>query len=161
MHTFRHQPARFCYGGIPGLHGAPGRDGRDGRDGAKGDQGSPGRTGPQGPPGAMGPTGLNGNDGAKGEPGVQGPPGLKGERGETGSIPLKNWKECAWRESDTKDIGLIKVTIIRSNIKVVDIIRSLEYELSCEVLKIYHCVERFFEISHDFSQQSQTNVCLL
>ena len=116
------QPPAFCYGGIPGMHGkpgspgAPGRDGRDGREGAKGDQGSPGKTGPQGP---VGTHGINGKNGAKGEPGVQGPPGQKGQRGETGTsgIPgtpgvmaFKNWKECAWKFSDGRDNGLIKVS---------------------------------------------------
>ena len=121
-----HQPPRFYYGGIPGMHGkpgspgAPGRDGRDGRDGAKGDQGSPGKTGPQGPPGVMGPAGVNGKAGAKGQPGVQGPSGQKGQRGESGSsglpgtpglMPFKNWKECAWKNvNEDKDSGLIKVS---------------------------------------------------
>jgi len=124
-------PLRFCYGGTPGMHGkpgspgVPGRDGRDGRDGAKGDQGSPGKIGPQGLPGVMGPAGVNGKDGAKGEAGIQGPPGQKGERGESGArglpgtpglMPLKNWKECAWKNlNDGKDNGLIKDCVFTKN----------------------------------------------
>ena len=67
-----------------------------------------GKTGPQGPPGDKGPVGVKGEDGAKGEPGVQGPPGKKWE---LSPMPLKNWKECAWKSlNDGKDIGLIKVS---------------------------------------------------
>ena len=88
--------------------GAPGRDGRDGRDGAKGDQGLQGKTGPQGPPGDMGPAGVKGQ---KGEPGTQGP---ALQNGVLGLMPLKNWKECVWKDlNEGKDNGLIQVTFTK------------------------------------------------
>ena len=67
-----------------------------------------GETGPEGPPGGKGPAGVKGEKGAKGETGAQGPPGQKGE---LGPMPLKNWKECVWKNlNDDKDYGLIKVS---------------------------------------------------
>ncbi|XP_068692066.1 collagen triple helix repeat-containing protein 1-like [Montipora foliosa] len=119
-----------CFGcGIPGMHGTPGtpgRDGRDGRDGTKGDQGMLGNNGPQGPPGQFGPRGY------QGETGVQGPRGPKGERGLS---PVKNWKECAWKNlNDNKDNGLIKECVFNKN----------QPNTSLRVywtgsLRIYHC----------------------
>ena len=100
---------------VPGAPGAPGRDG------AKGNLGSPGKTGTQGPRGA------DGKKGAKGEPGIQGSAGLKGERGDKGDSGTPrlasdmNWKECAWKKTESKDSGLIYVSeqypcVIRKNI---------------------------------------------
>ena len=57
--------------------------------------------------------GRDGQDGAKGEKDVTGPPGSRGEKGERGpsgtDIDHRNWKQSAWRNSDRRDIGLIKV----------------------------------------------------
>ena len=43
----------------------------------------------------------------------QAPPGSRGEKGERGpsgtDIDHRNWKQSAWRSSDSRDIGLIKV----------------------------------------------------
>ena len=100
---------------VPGAPGAPGRDG------AKGDLGSPGKTGTQGPRGA------DGKKGAKGEPGIHGSAGQKGERGDKGDSGTPrlashmNWKECAWKKTESKDSGLIYVSeqypcVIRKNI---------------------------------------------
>lgn len=92
--------------GTDGTRGPRGRRGRVGRDGAKGDRGLQGNTGPQGPPGDKGPAGAKGEKGAIGETGAQGPPGQKGE---PGPMPIKNWKECVWKNvNDDKDNGLIK-----------------------------------------------------
>ena len=66
-------------------------------------QGSPGL------PGHNGSTGRDGRDGAKGEKGVAGPPGSRGEKGESGKdTDHRNWKQCAWKNNDGRDIGLIK-----------------------------------------------------
>ena len=84
--------------------GAPGAPGRDG---AKGDLGSPGKTGTQGP------RGTDGKKGAKGEPGIQGSAVQKGERegkGDSGTASYTNWKECAWKNYDEKDSGVIHVS---------------------------------------------------
>ena len=92
---------------VPGAPGAPGRDG------AKGDVGSPGKTGTKGPRGAYG------KKGAKGETGIQGSTGQKGQRGDkggSGTPPLAshmNWKECTWKRVDTKNSGLIYVSVQR------------------------------------------------
>ncbi|CAH3178876.1 unnamed protein product [Porites evermanni] len=75
-------------------------------------QGSPGLPGRNGVNGHNGLQGRDGRDGAKGEKGVAGPPGPRGERGER--VPSgthtdhRNWKQCAWRYYDGRDIGLIK-----------------------------------------------------
>ncbi|CAH3178884.1 unnamed protein product, partial [Porites evermanni] len=61
-------------------------------------QGSPGFPGHNGFPG------RNGRDGTKGEKGDAGTTGPRGEKGESD----RNWKQCAWRKSDSRDIGLIQ-----------------------------------------------------
>jgi len=77
-----------CLQGSPGLPGVPGRNGhnglpgRDGRDGAKGDKGAIGSIGSR---------------------------GQKGDAGKNGAdADHRNWKQCAWRSGDGRDIGLIK-----------------------------------------------------
>ena len=62
-------------------------------------QGSPGLPGRDGSPG------RDGRDGAKGEKGDAGTTGPRGEKGESD----RNWKQCAWRKSDSRDIWLIQV----------------------------------------------------
>ena len=59
--------------------------------------------------------GRDGRDGAKGEKGVAGPPGPRGIKEEPGPVgkvaaEQRNWKQCAWKKEDGKDIGLIKVS---------------------------------------------------
>ena len=60
--------------------------------------------------------GRDGRDGAKGVKGVAGVPGPRGVKGETGpsgtDTDHRNWKQCAWRNSDPRNIGLIKVWLI-------------------------------------------------
>ncbi|XP_078371439.1 collagen triple helix repeat-containing protein 1-like isoform X1 [Oculina patagonica] len=71
--------------------------------------------GPSGIPGRNGYNGLpgrDGRDGAKGDKGVAGPPGSRGVKGDAGQngadADHRNWKQCAWRSEDSRDIGLIK-----------------------------------------------------
>ena len=92
------QNTNTCLQGSPGLPGVPGRNGhnglpgRDGRDGAKGDKGMIGSTGPR---------------------------GQKGDAGENGAdADHRNWKQCAWKSHDLRDIGLIKVSIYVCFVKV-------------------------------------------
>ena len=59
--------------------------------------------------------GRDGRDGAKGEKGVAGPPGPRGIKEEPGPVgkvaaEQRNWKQCAWKKEESKDIGLIKVS---------------------------------------------------
>lgn len=47
--------------------------------------------------------------------GMNGPPGSRGQKGDAGEngtdADHRNWKQCAWKSSDSRDIGLIKVYI--------------------------------------------------
>ena len=85
------QNTNTCLQGSPGLPGVPGRNGhnglpgRDGRDGAKGDKGMVGSTGSRGQKGDVGKNGADADH--------------------------RNWKQCAWKSEDSRDIGLIKVCI--------------------------------------------------
>ena len=81
-------------------------------------QGSPGLPGRNGYNGVQG---RDGRDGAKGDKGVAGPPGSRGVKGDAGQngadADHRNWKQCAWRSEDGRDIGLIKVSFIfRKNV---------------------------------------------
>ena len=125
--------------GRNGVNGHNGLPGRDGRDGAKGEKGLSGPSGPRGfkgeagEKGVVGPSGPRGFKGEAGETGVAGPPGpravkgeagekgvagppgprgIKGEAGPVGKVAAeqRNWKQCAWKKEDGKDIGLIKVS---------------------------------------------------
>ena len=92
--------------GLPGRNGVNGHNGlpgRDGRDGAKGEKGLSGPSGPRG---------FKGEAGEKGVAGSPGPRGIKGEAGPVGKVAAeqRNWKQCAWKKSDGKNIGLIKVS---------------------------------------------------
>ena len=91
------QNINTCLQGSPGLPGVPGRNGhnglsgRDGRAGAKGDKGMVGSTGSR---------------------------GQKGDQGKNGAdADHRNWKQCAWRSEDIRDIGLIKVFVNVSFVK--------------------------------------------
>ena len=59
---------------------------------------------------------ADGKKGAKGEPGIQGSTGQKGQRGDKGDSGTPrlashmNWKECAWKKDDQKDLGVIFVS---------------------------------------------------
>ena len=80
------QKSIFAHGfsGIPGSNGIPGMPGI---------------------PGAPGPQGQQGKEGVKGEQ------GSKGEKGEivNSAVPQTNWKQCVWKNSDSRDSGKIKV----------------------------------------------------
>ena len=61
--------------------------------------------------------GRDGRDGAKGEKGLSGPSGPRGIKGEAGPVgkvaaEQRNWKQCAWKKQENKDIGLIKVRVL-------------------------------------------------
>ena len=75
-------------------------------------QGSPGLPGRNGVNGHNGLPGRDGRDGAKGEKGVAGPSGSRGMKGEMGpsgtDTDHRNWKQCAWKNIDGRDIGLIR-----------------------------------------------------
>lgn len=68
--------------GFPGHNGYNGLPGRDGRDGAKGEKGVAGNPGPRGVKGDVGPRGSE--------------------------TDPRNWKQCAWRARDDRNVGLIK-----------------------------------------------------
>ena len=80
------------------MNGQNGLPGPNGRYGAKGDKGV---VGPAGPRGEKGEIGLSGSPGSR---------GAKGEVGPKGSdTDHRNWKQCAWKKEDSRDIGLLKV----------------------------------------------------
>ncbi|XP_066933330.1 collagen triple helix repeat-containing protein 1-like [Clytia hemisphaerica] len=117
------QPCRKGRDGRDGLNGLPGRDGEDGCPGLAGRDGLPGATGPEGPQGIQGRPGSNGTkgdqgvpgkdgkNGINGAPGVNGKPGLPGPPGKDGSIGGRNFKQCAWDFTSSKDSGLLKACI--------------------------------------------------
>ena len=90
------------------MNGHNGLPGRDGRDGAKGEKGLSGPSAPRG---------IKGEAGVKGVVGPRGPRGMKGEAGPVGRVVAeqRNWKQCAWKKEDSKDIGLIKVSAWEKN----------------------------------------------
>lgn len=92
--------------GRQGASGPAGPPGNKGEEGARGKQGPPGLKGPQGPSGPSGSPGSKGDVGARGSqgsPGIQGPPGSSG----------RNWKQCAFKKEDFRDIGLIKECVFK------------------------------------------------
>ena len=103
--------------GLPGRNGVNGHNGlpgRDGRDGAKGEKGLSGPSGPRA---------VKGEAGEKGVVGPSGPRGFKGEAGPVGkgAAEQRNWKQCAWKNNEGKDTGLIRVsgkTITNFNFRV-------------------------------------------
>ena len=47
--------------------------------------------------------------GERGAAGPSGSRGMKGEMGPSGTdTDHRNWKQCAWKNNDGRDIGLIK-----------------------------------------------------
>ena len=108
-----------------GHNGSPGRDGRDGAKGEKGlsgpsgPRGTKGEAGEKGKAGPRGPRGFKGEAGEKGVAGSPGPRGFKGEEGPVGKVAVekRNWKQCAWKKEENKDIGLIKVSAWEKNYK--------------------------------------------
>lgn len=71
--------------------------------GSRGAKGENGMTGPPGPRGGKGEKGMTGNPGAR---------GVKGETGQNGTdTDHRNWKQCAWKKVDGRNIGLIQVCI--------------------------------------------------
>jgi len=110
-----------CLQGSPGLPGVPGRNGhnglpgRDGRDGAKGDKGMVGSTGSR---------------------------GQKGDVGENGAdADHRNWKQCAWKSEDSRDIGLIKDCVFdkRKDDTAVRVVYQGNFYLNCN-----NCCKRWF-----------------
>ena len=71
----------------------------------------PAPNGVPGIPGTPGIPGPHGRDGAKGEKGETGPKGEQGTKGDAGAQAFSNWKQCVWKASDDKDVGLIKVRL--------------------------------------------------
>ena len=64
----------------------------------------------QGSSGLPGRNGVNGHNGLPGRDGRDGAKGEKGEMGASGTdTDHRNWKQCAWKSGDSRDIGLIKV----------------------------------------------------
>ena len=65
--------------------------------------------------------GRDGRDGAKGDKGMIGSMGSRGQKGDAGKngadVDHRNWKQCAWRSEDSRDIGLIKVYALMFVIK--------------------------------------------
>ena len=70
--------------------------------------------------GAPGMMGIKGDRGDEGSRGSSGPPGIKGVKGEQGSkgekgeivnsaVSQTNWKQCVWKNADSRDSGKIKV----------------------------------------------------
>ncbi len=78
--------------------------------------------------GQSGLPGRDGRDGAKGEMGVAGSPGSRGIKGEAGQngtdADHRNWKQCTWRNDDSRDIGLIKVSFNFREKKLIHICHS-------------------------------------
>ena len=85
--------------------------------GTRGQKGNPGSLGKNGAPGMMGIKGDKGHEGSRGS---SGPPGIKGVKGEQGSkgekgeivnsaVSQSNWKQCVWKNEDSRDSGKIKV----------------------------------------------------
>ena len=74
--------------------------------------GPAGSRGAKGENGMTGPPGPNGGKGENSMTGKPGPRGIKGEMGPNGTDPdHRNWKQCAWKNNDGRDIGLIWVCI--------------------------------------------------
>jgi len=98
-----------CSNGQNGHNGLPGRDGRDGVKGEKGVAGLAGSRGAKGENGMTGPPGPRGGKGENGMTGKPGPRGVKGEIGPNGTdTDHRNWKQCAWKKDDGRDVGLIR-----------------------------------------------------
>ncbi|XP_078371156.1 collagen triple helix repeat-containing protein 1-like [Oculina patagonica] len=98
--------------GVNGHNGLPGPYGRDGAKGEKGMAGSPGPRGDKGENGTAGPPGPRGGKGEKGVAGSSGPRGVKGDAGKNGTdANQRNWKQCVWRSTDGRDVGLIKYCV--------------------------------------------------
>ncbi|KAL9986634.1 hypothetical protein ACROYT_G000805 [Oculina patagonica] len=104
--------------------------------------------GPSGIPGRNGYNGLpgrDGRDGAKGEKGVTGPPGSRGVKGDAGQngadADHRNWKQCAWKREDSRDIGLIKDCVFdkKKDNTALRVVYQGNLYLLCN-----HCCKRWF-----------------
>ena len=69
--------------------------------------------------GLPGPRGFKGEASEKGVAGPPGPRGIKGEAGPVGKVATeqRNWKQCAWKNQNGKNVGLIKVSAWEKNYK--------------------------------------------
>jgi len=62
--------------------------------------------------------------------GSTGSRGQKGDEGENGAdADHRNWKQCAWKSADGRDIGLIKVFINISVTKVTHLYQCVILDL--------------------------------
>ncbi|KAL9986623.1 hypothetical protein ACROYT_G000794 [Oculina patagonica] len=105
----------------------------------QGSPGMPGRNGYNGLPG------RDGRDGAKGDKGVVGPPGSRGVKGDAGQngadADHRNWKQCAWRSRDNRDIGLIKDCVFgkKKNDTALRVVYQGNFYMGCN-----SCCKRWF-----------------
>ncbi|XP_078356503.1 uncharacterized protein LOC144641364 [Oculina patagonica] len=117
--------------GLPGRNGINGRNGLQGRNGVNGQNGLPG---------------CDGRDGAKGEMGVKGCPGSRGIKGDAGQngtdADHRNWKQCAWKNDDNRDIGLIKDCVF--NKKRDDNFLRVVYQGNIYLGSCGNCCKRWF-----------------
>ncbi|KAL9986615.1 hypothetical protein ACROYT_G000786 [Oculina patagonica] len=104
--------------------------------------------GPSGIPGRNGYNGLpgrDGRDGSKGEMGLAGPPGSSGVKGDAGQngadADHRNWKQCAWRSEDGRDIGLIKDCVFhkKKDDTALRVVYQGNFLLNCD-----NCCKRWF-----------------
>ncbi|KAL9986651.1 hypothetical protein ACROYT_G000823 [Oculina patagonica] len=110
------------------LQGPPGLPGRNGINGHNG------IPGPYGPPGAKGEIGMAGRPG---------PRGVKGDAGQNGTdADHRNWKQCAWKGEDSRDIGLIKDCIF--NKKKDDTFLRVVYQGNIYLGSCGSCCKRWF-----------------
>ena len=100
--------------GPPGPRAVKGEAGEKGVAGPPGPRAVKGEAGEKGVVGPPGPRGFKGEAGKKGVVGPRGPRGIKGEAGPVGKVAAeqRNWKQCAWKKQENKDIGLIKVRVL-------------------------------------------------
>ncbi|XP_078371229.1 collagen triple helix repeat-containing protein 1-like isoform X1 [Oculina patagonica] len=130
-------PAKIPNTCLPGPPGLPGRNGINGRNGL---QGRNGVNGHNGSPGPYGPAGAKGEKGVAGSPGSL---GVKGDAGQNGTdAEHRNWKQCAWKENNGLDIGLIKDCVF--NKKKDDTFLRVVYQGNILVGNCGGCCKRWF-----------------
>ena len=87
-----------------------------------------------GMPGVLGPQGPQGIEGAQGKKGDKGEKGESVKASLASAVPQTNWKQCVWKQSDSRDSGKIKVTgkqtlndsfILRQRIVLICVSRKL------------------------------------
>jgi len=96
----------------------------------------------QGTPGLPGVPGRNGHNGLPGRDGRDGSRGQKGDAGENGAdADHRNWKQCAWKGSDARDIALIKDCVFykRKDDTTLRVVYQGNFYLAC-----HRCCKRWF-----------------